>query len=352
MNNQAFSIMKGIAIISVVLGHCTTNPTIETFVNQYHLAVFFFVAGFFFKEKYTITPINFIWKKVKRLYVPFVAAGIGYLLLHNIFYHLNIYDTELTIAQFGKGIFDVTIRMVSNESLMGAMWFCPAMLIVSIIGLAGFKIASLSAWGIPLLAKQSVVFVFIVLIGGVCIHVAHLRSPYCIWQYMIVTGVFFEGYLFSKLVPKLSMWNKNVIIFISLFVLMLILTQYGIYGRLQPDNIKGENPISILFIGVIGSIMVYSLAKIVEKFKIGQWIAICGEYSFSIMLLHFLGFKLVNLFQCLFYGYPLEKIADFPFISFDADVWMCFYVLLGIIIPIVLSKVFCMAISKAGKFRP
>lgn len=129
---------------------------------------------------------------------------------------MNIYDTELTIAQFGKGIFDVTIRMVSNELLMGAMWFCPAMLIVSIIGLVGFKIASLSTWHMPLINKRAIVFVFIVIMGSVCIHV-HLKSPYCIWQYMIVSGVFFEGYLFSKLVPKLSMWNKNVIIFILLF---------------------------------------------------------------------------------------------------------------------------------------
>lgn len=203
MNNQAFSIMKGIAIISVVLGHCTTNSRIEAFVNQYHLAVFFFVAGFFFKEKYVVTPMDFIWKKVKRLYVPFVVAGIGCLLLHNIFYHLNIYDTELTIAQFEKGIFDVIIRMVSNELLMGAMWFCPAMLIVSIIGLVGFKIASLLTWNMSLLAKQTIVFLFIVFMGSVCIH-AHLKSPYCIWQYMMVSGVFFEGYLFSKLVPKLS----------------------------------------------------------------------------------------------------------------------------------------------------
>ena len=126
--------------------------------------------------------------------------------------------------------------MVSNELLMGAMWFCPAMLIVSIIGLVGFKIVSLSTWHMPLINKRAIVFVFIVIMGSVCIHV-HLKSPYCIWQYMIVSGVFFEGYLFSKLVPKLSMWNKNVIIFILLFLLMLILTQYGIYGRLQPDNI-------------------------------------------------------------------------------------------------------------------
>ena len=62
-----------------------------------------------------------------------------------------------------------------------------------------------------------------------------------------------------------------------------------------------------------------------EKVKIGKWIAICGEYSFSIMLLHFL--------------------------SFDVDVWMVFYVLLGTTIPIALSKVFGLVISKAGKFR-
>lgn len=69
------------------------------------------------------------------------------------------------------------------------------------------------------------------------------------------------------------------------------------------------------------------------------------------MLLHFLGFKLVNWFQCWFYGYPLEKIADFPFISFDVDVWMIFYVLLGTTIPMALSKVLGLVISKAGKFR-
>lgn len=46
-----------------------------------------------------------------------------------------------------------------------------------------------------------------------------------------------------------------------------------------------------------------------------------------------------------------KKIADFPFISFDVDVWMVFYVLLGTTIPIALSKVFGLVISKAGKFR-
>ena len=103
--------MKGVAIVSVVAGHCTPIPAIEVFVNQYHLAVFFFVAGFFFKEKYTVTPMIFIRKKLKRLYVPFVVAGIVCLLLHNLFYQLNIYGTELTMSQFKKEVFDTTIRL-------------------------------------------------------------------------------------------------------------------------------------------------------------------------------------------------------------------------------------------------
>jgi len=36
--DRTFSIMKGIAIISVVVGHVIDN---DRFVNQYHLAVFF-----------------------------------------------------------------------------------------------------------------------------------------------------------------------------------------------------------------------------------------------------------------------------------------------------------------------
>lgn len=43
--NPTFSIMKSVAIASVVLGHCAPSPFVEQLVNQYHLAVFFFVAG-------------------------------------------------------------------------------------------------------------------------------------------------------------------------------------------------------------------------------------------------------------------------------------------------------------------
>ena len=74
--NTTFSIMKGLAIISVVLGHCAIHPFINDFVNQYHLAVFFFVAGYFFKTKSLTNFKSYALKKVKRLYIPFTADDL------------------------------------------------------------------------------------------------------------------------------------------------------------------------------------------------------------------------------------------------------------------------------------
>ena len=94
--NPTFSVMKGIAIISVVLGHCPALPFVGKFVNQYHLAVFFFVAGYFFKEKYLETPKIFIVKRLKSLYFPYVIYG-----LHIVGDYMSMPDFILGGAEFG-----------------------------------------------------------------------------------------------------------------------------------------------------------------------------------------------------------------------------------------------------------
>lgn len=101
--NPTFAIMKGFAIFSVVLGHCAPFDFIEKFVNQYHLAVFFFVAGYFFKEKYLDNPHVFFWKKIKSLYLPYIAYCLTFLLLHNVFYKINLYAESLTVSEIVSG---------------------------------------------------------------------------------------------------------------------------------------------------------------------------------------------------------------------------------------------------------
>ena len=78
-----FDILKGIGIISVVVGHAFYTGNyysdfsnyLYNFVYVYHLAIFFLVAGYFFKPE--ISLYVFLKKKIKSLYLPYLAFGGG-----------------------------------------------------------------------------------------------------------------------------------------------------------------------------------------------------------------------------------------------------------------------------------
>ena len=157
--------MKGLAIICVVLGHCTCDPVnnsfYESFVNQFHLAVFFFVSGYFFKEKYIINKFDFVKRKFKSLYIPYIISGIVFMLLHPLLFNLHLYNESLSISELPSQIFNLCIRLSSNDQLMGAMWFCPALLFVSIYSLFIFILTkNMSSW------KRTLCFIIISFMGG------------------------------------------------------------------------------------------------------------------------------------------------------------------------------------------
>lgn len=124
--NLVFSIMKGIAIIAVVWGHCTCFPFVEEFVNQWHLAVFFFVSGYFFKGfPYGSTLWDLlcvIRRKFMHLLLPFFISCTIFLLLHNVFYELHIYSSALSLTDTFNGLIDIWIRLTTSEQLTGAMY--------------------------------------------------------------------------------------------------------------------------------------------------------------------------------------------------------------------------------------
>lgn len=92
-NSHVFSIMKGLGIIFVVVGHTSYSP-VHNFVYLFHLAVFYFVAGYFFKDKYIDDKLLFLWKKIKSLWFPLIGYGIVFMLLHNLFFRAHFYNPQ------------------------------------------------------------------------------------------------------------------------------------------------------------------------------------------------------------------------------------------------------------------
>lgn len=328
--------MKGIAIISVVLGHCAPNHFIESFVNQYHLAIFFFVSGYFFNPNYIVEKKNFIKRKVKSLYIPYVISGIIFMICHPLLEMIHIYDKPLLLNEYPSVLFDLCIRLTSAEPLMGAMWFCPALLFVSIYSLLIFYLTKK--------CSPKTITIFFALIafvgGGINYWFSSIKSPYCIWQYLLITFIYFCGFKFKNIeVYFKDNMIKLLVIIIAVFIIILT-TRMEIFARLQPNHMRNENPFTIIFIALIGCIGIFNLSLILGKQKIFKNIfGTIGNYSFSIMLLHFLSFKLVNFLICLFYGYDFNQISSFPCIT-TSDGWWCIYWAFGIFIPIILSYMY------------
>lgn len=70
--NDSFDILKGIAILLVIVGHCETFR-FRSFIYSFHMPLFFFIAGFFLKSRPFSQEISLSFK---RLIVPYAFTSV------------------------------------------------------------------------------------------------------------------------------------------------------------------------------------------------------------------------------------------------------------------------------------
>lgn len=68
----SLDIMKGIAIVAVVFGHCTIFPY-HTFIYSFHMPLFFIVAGYLYKKKEISISLK---KDISRLVLPYIVFSL------------------------------------------------------------------------------------------------------------------------------------------------------------------------------------------------------------------------------------------------------------------------------------
>lgn len=82
--NRAFDIMKGVGILSVILGHMDVGPYWRNVIYSFHMPLFFILAGYFFRSRYTIAEEA--RKDTRRLCSPYVLT-MGVLFLYIVSIH-------------------------------------------------------------------------------------------------------------------------------------------------------------------------------------------------------------------------------------------------------------------------
>lgn len=141
--NNFLSIAKGIGIILMVAGHCGPPELFGKYIYQFHMPLFFFCSGYFLTSILSKDMlINFYKKRFKGIYLKFLCWSLLFLSLHNIFYHLNIYNSIIlfqgnpsflySIQDFLQKAVKSAFSMNEHEQLLRSFWFLKQLFLSSI----------------------------------------------------------------------------------------------------------------------------------------------------------------------------------------------------------------------------
>ena len=90
----------------------------------------------------------------------------------------------------------------------------------------------------------------------------------------------------------------------------------------------------VSLIGCFGLLNVVSVVKMKCFVDIFDYI---GSKTLYILVFHFLAFKLVTLFLIVIYGFPIERLSEFPVIKLG-NYWIL-YSVVGVFLPLIIWEI-------------
>lgn len=117
-------VLKGVGIFLMVFDHVGWGELCHTYIQSFHMPLFFIVSGFLFKKRKCKEEI---YKRIKNLLIPYYSFGLVYLILSIMVYK--------NVEQFIKGVRAVFIYPTDIDCMpfAPALWFFPRMFIVDVL---------------------------------------------------------------------------------------------------------------------------------------------------------------------------------------------------------------------------
>lgn len=334
MRDKSVSLAKGIAIALVVLIHSIPPGFIASLGGIFVLSSFFFMSGYCFKDKYLDDALAFIKKRLTGIYWPYLKWSLLFLLLHNVFYHLNFYSDEYgyegktsvlyTSSDFVRKAIAIATKMQGHEQLLGAYWFMKLLFVGSFIFYIALKVLKRNTWGALLLLAISVLLSLF---------------DWKLYYFNIGTREFYAafflyvGYLYKKhqmdFHQRPWIWCLAVILVVAGTQLWFTTMHNYDYWKIFPHAFT-----AILAILTLLCLSQYLAQKTENKSM--KCIVFIGDHTMEVLTWHFLSMKLVSLMLIAIYNLPIERLSEFPVIEeYARQGWWIAYLIVGVAIPVI-----------------
>ena len=312
--------LYAIGIIFVVGGH-SANGGINVFFDwfapyAFHLGIFAFGAGYFYKNTYSCNQLLYLKKKIYRLIVPFFLCNLFYGILVTILHSLGMpmgedmsYST-LVIRALQDGH-----QFIYN---LGT-WFVVPLFVIEIFNNILYKVTN------SIKHSQVVcIFALYLMLGGLSVSLS--RHGYNTGWYLLLTRSMFLLPMFGLglIYRKYRIFdNVNNWIFLGavvVFQYLLLLYYRGSVGNLISwmTGFRGGVllPFCLEFLGIFFWLRISAILTPVAKGS--KVISLIGAHTFEIMAHHLLAMLSVKaIFACFALVLPI----GFDFVAFRENIW-------------------------------
>lgn len=294
MREKYFDIAKGIAILTVIMGHAISECLVKRWIFSFHMPIFFLISGYFFHKKdmkiYTKT-------KAKQLLVPYIFTCFG-IMISSVIVNLLLNNTigikdniqEWIIASlYGSGgVHEVPFHIPQ----IGAIWFLWALFLSLIImnSIVDYKYNFLIVIALFLVGEKSAKLTWL---------------PMSVQPALVCLLFVYLGYLCKKE----DILNKKIPIGWNIAIILIWIVAFIYGGHMYLVGCYFENGALDIIGGICGSYIIIIVSKFIEnKTKIiGHILQFLGMSTLPILCFHlieqntFPWWKVQEL--CAIYGY-------------------------------------------------
>ena len=345
--NNYISIAKAIGIILMVIGHSGSPTIVCRFLYLFHMPLFFFCSGYFFKDISGESNLKmFCVKRVKGLYWPYLKWSLLFLLLHNVFCYFNIYNYLSNISYYCARDYIVhflkTVLMTDYELLLRPFWFIKALLYSSLF------VAIISYLCIKVFKKSKIKqLLFLMMVLSMFLKYNRVELPLLGDLSIISFGVVFfcSGTLYRR-------YEYYFPYTISLFVLTFVIVMGGsffIKGEIDMRYVTIDTIIPYYILAITGIVMTFTLSSLIDKISVSHSFYFVGNHTMIILVFNLLALKVGNILKIYYYDLSIINLASYPIIRENNELFWIVYAICGISLPLifnVLTSYICMMIKK------
>lgn len=323
--NLAFRYLYGFAILFVLLSHCDGGG-VEMLSNwmhfgAFHLGIFVFGSGYFFREEKLLNPWLYLWNKVKRLLIPLWCWNLFYGLLLTLLHGLNFtFGEPLTL----RGILLFPINSENLYVLNMGSWFIFPFFCVQILYGAGKLLLNLL--GRPKVTDRILQALFVTAgFAGVYFagHGYHEYALYPVFRILYFMPFYAFGMLYRDFLEKYLSKAPAALYFGTCLLISLMLNaRFGKAVYVIPSSCDYPFGMWATYLaGAVGILFWLRVSTVLADFgKECIPLLVLGRSTWDIMFHQFAGIMAVKAVFAVT-GRIFGIFRDFDPAAFSGDIW-------------------------------